>query len=67
MFLLLLAGHREEVEVESSLDQSKALEVLGLYVNKTVRELPEQAGSIVKECKCELTSKCAGICILAVR
>ncbi|XP_048886829.1 apoptotic protease-activating factor 1 isoform X1 [Brienomyrus brachyistius] len=47
-----VSGQREEVEVESSLDQNKALEVLALYVNRTVRELPEQAGSIVKECKC---------------
>lgn len=45
-------GHRFKVPVESGLDDEKALEILALYVNgKSSQTLPEQARSIVKECK----------------
>uniref|UniRef100_A0AAR2K4S5 CARD domain-containing protein n=1 Tax=Pygocentrus nattereri TaxID=42514 RepID=A0AAR2K4S5_PYGNA len=39
------------VPVESGLDEEKALEILALYVNGKLHNLPEQARSIVKECK----------------
>lgn len=45
------AGHRFKVPVESGLDEEKALEILALYVNGNSQKLPEQARSIVKECK----------------
>ncbi|XP_062850235.1 apoptotic protease-activating factor 1 [Trichomycterus rosablanca] len=44
-----VSGHKSSVFVESGLDDEKALEILALYVNK--KTLPEQARSIVKECK----------------
>lgn len=44
-------GHRFKVHVESGLDEEKALEILALYVNRNAQSLPEQARSIVKECK----------------
>uniref|UniRef100_A0A8C2B1L7 Apoptotic protease-activating factor 1 n=1 Tax=Cyprinus carpio TaxID=7962 RepID=A0A8C2B1L7_CYPCA len=40
-----------EVPVESGLDEEKALEILALYVNGKPHKLPEQARSIVSECK----------------
>ncbi|KAL2102993.1 hypothetical protein ACEWY4_002161 [Coilia grayii] len=46
-----VSGQRYEVAVESGLEEDKALEVLALYVNSNPRKLPEQARSIVKECK----------------
>uniref|UniRef100_A0A671L1M9 Apoptotic protease-activating factor 1 n=1 Tax=Sinocyclocheilus anshuiensis TaxID=1608454 RepID=A0A671L1M9_9TELE len=40
-----------EVPVESGLDEEKGLEILALYVNGKPQKLPEQARSIVSECK----------------
>lgn len=53
-------GHRFKVAVESGLDEEKALEILALYVNTP--NLPEQARSIVKECKGMSTCFSALIC-----
>lgn len=50
-------GHRFKVPVESGLDEEKALEILSLYVNGNSQNLPEQARSIVKECKGTCTWK----------
>uniref|UniRef100_A0A8C9TN00 Apoptotic protease-activating factor 1 n=1 Tax=Scleropages formosus TaxID=113540 RepID=A0A8C9TN00_SCLFO len=47
-----VGGQRFEVHVESGLGHKKALEVLALYVNKKPEDLPDQAYSIVRECKC---------------
>ncbi|XP_059893912.1 apoptotic protease-activating factor 1 isoform X1 [Gadus macrocephalus] len=44
-------GVRQEVEVESGLDEDKALEILAMYVNTKPQQLPEQARSIVQLCK----------------
>ncbi|KAK2892733.1 hypothetical protein Q8A67_012721 [Cirrhinus molitorella] len=46
-----VSGTRFEVPVESGLDEEKALEILALYVNGKPQKLPEQARSIVSECK----------------
>ncbi|XP_058264012.1 apoptotic protease-activating factor 1 [Hemibagrus wyckioides] len=46
-----VSGHRFKVPVESGLDDETALEILALYVNGKSQTLPEQARSIVKECK----------------
>ncbi|KAF4080961.1 hypothetical protein AMELA_G00155320 [Ameiurus melas] len=46
-----VSGHRFKVPVESGLDDEKAMEILALYVNGKSQNLPEQARSIVKECK----------------
>ena len=48
---VFLAGVRHEVEVESGLDENKALEILAMYVNTKPQQLPEQARSIVQLCK----------------
>ncbi|KAJ8261828.1 hypothetical protein GJAV_G00158890 [Gymnothorax javanicus] len=45
-----VSGQKFEVAVESGLEEDKALEILALFVNSKQR-LPEQARSIVKECK----------------
>lgn len=37
--------------MESGLGKEKALEILSLFVNKKKAELPEEAHSIIKECK----------------
>ncbi len=47
----LCVGTSFEVPVESGLDEEKALEILSLYVNGKPQKLPEQARSIVTECK----------------
>lgn len=47
--LCVFKGQKSSVFVESGLDDETALEILALYVNK--KSLPEQARSIVKECK----------------
>ncbi|CAL8318870.1 unnamed protein product [Lota lota] len=44
-------GIRHEVEVESGLDEDKALEILAMYVNTKPQQLPEQARDIVQLCK----------------
>ncbi|XP_060051599.1 apoptotic protease-activating factor 1 isoform X2 [Erinaceus europaeus] len=44
-------GPKHLVPVESGLGKEKALEILSLFVNMKKTELPEQAHSIVKECK----------------
>lgn len=49
--LSLCVGTSSEVPVESGLDEEKALEILALYVNGKPQKLPEQARSIVSECK----------------
>ncbi|XP_034718930.1 apoptotic protease-activating factor 1 isoform X1 [Etheostoma cragini] len=46
-----VSGAKYEVEVESGLDEKKGLEILALYTNAKVQGLPEEARSIVKECK----------------
>ncbi|XP_051547321.1 apoptotic protease-activating factor 1-like isoform X4 [Myxocyprinus asiaticus] len=46
-----VSGKRFEVPVDNGLDEEKALEVLALYVNEKPQKLPEQARSIVNECK----------------
>lgn len=49
--LCICEGTRFEVPVESGLEEEKALEILALYVNGKPQALPEQARSIVSECK----------------
>ncbi|CAJ1054778.1 apoptotic protease-activating factor 1 isoform X1 [Xyrichtys novacula] len=46
-----VSGAKYEVEVESGLDEKKGLEILALYTNTKPQGLPEEARSIVKECK----------------
>lgn len=46
-----VSGAKYEVEVESGLDEKKGLEILALYTNSQIHGLPEEARSIVKECK----------------
>ncbi|KAI3366710.1 hypothetical protein L3Q82_009386, partial [Scortum barcoo] len=46
-----VSGAKYEVEVESGLGEKKALEVLALYTNTKLQGLPEEARSIVRECK----------------
>lgn len=56
--LCLCVGTSFEVPVESGLDEEKALEILALYVNGKPQKLPEQARSIVSECKGTNNSLC---------
>ncbi|XP_053113820.1 apoptotic protease-activating factor 1 isoform X3 [Hemicordylus capensis] len=44
-------GNKYEVPIESGLTHDKALEILSRFVNMDIMELPENADSIVKECK----------------
>ncbi|XP_057711417.1 apoptotic protease-activating factor 1 [Corythoichthys intestinalis] len=46
-----VSGAKYEVEVESGLDDNKALEILALYTRNSPEGLPEEARSIVRECK----------------
>uniref|UniRef100_A0A674D402 Apoptotic protease-activating factor 1 n=1 Tax=Salmo trutta TaxID=8032 RepID=A0A674D402_SALTR len=46
-----VSGSKSEVAVESGLEEDQALEILALYVNGKPQRLPEQARSIVRECK----------------
>ncbi|KAM3833199.1 apoptotic protease-activating factor 1 isoform 1-T4 [Vipera latastei] len=46
-----VTGNKYEVSVESGLAHEKALEILSLFVNMKVTELPEKADHIVRECK----------------
>ncbi|XP_077034841.1 apoptotic protease-activating factor 1 isoform X3 [Agelaius phoeniceus] len=46
-----VAGNKYEVHVESGLAHEKGLEILSLFVNMKISELPEQANSLVRECK----------------
>ncbi|XP_007420252.1 apoptotic protease-activating factor 1 [Python bivittatus] len=46
-----VTGNKYEVSVESGLSREKALEILSLFVNMKVTELPEKADHIVRECK----------------
>lgn len=46
-----IVGPRYEVEVESGLDENKGLEILALYTKTKLHGLPEEARSIVRECK----------------
>ncbi|XP_037316111.1 apoptotic protease-activating factor 1 [Pungitius pungitius] len=46
-----VSGSRYEVEVESGLDENKGLEILALYTKTKPQGLPEEARSIVRECK----------------
>ncbi|XP_041833714.1 apoptotic protease-activating factor 1 isoform X2 [Melanotaenia boesemani] len=46
-----VSGAKYEVEVESGLDENKALEILALYTDKKPQGLPGEARSIVRECK----------------
>uniref|UniRef100_F6W9P6 Apoptotic protease-activating factor 1 n=1 Tax=Callithrix jacchus TaxID=9483 RepID=F6W9P6_CALJA len=44
-------GPKYVIPVESSLGKEKGLEILSLFVNMKKADLPEQAHSIIKECK----------------
>ncbi|XP_008398784.1 apoptotic protease-activating factor 1 isoform X1 [Poecilia reticulata] len=46
-----VSGAKYEVEVESVLDDRKALEILALYTKMNQNALPVEARDIVKECK----------------
>ncbi|XP_070784897.1 apoptotic protease-activating factor 1 [Enoplosus armatus] len=46
-----VSGAKYEVEVESGLDENKGLEILALYTKTQLHGLPEEARSIVRECK----------------
>lgn len=46
-----VSGAKYEVEVESGLEEKKGLEILALYTNSNIHGLPEEARSIVRECK----------------
>ncbi|XP_075564062.1 apoptotic protease-activating factor 1 isoform X5 [Pelecanus crispus] len=46
-----VAGNKYEVHVESGLAHEKGLEILSLFVNTKISELPEQANCLVRECK----------------
>ncbi|XP_054242770.1 apoptotic protease-activating factor 1 isoform X5 [Indicator indicator] len=46
-----VAGNKYEVHVESGLAHEKGLEILSLFVNMKISELPEQANLLVRECK----------------
>ncbi|XP_042326099.1 apoptotic protease-activating factor 1 isoform X1 [Sceloporus undulatus] len=46
-----VTGKKYEVPVESGLTHEKALEILSLFVNMKIKELPEKADCIVEECK----------------
>lgn len=46
-----ILGFKHEVEVESGLDEKKAMEILALYTEKKPHTLPEEARGIVRECK----------------
>lgn len=48
---LYFVGAKYEVEVESGLDEDKGLEILALYTKSKPHGLPEEARSIVRECK----------------
>lgn len=50
-FMLDSVGNKYEVEVESGLDENKGLEILALYTDNRPHGLPEEARSIVRECK----------------
>ncbi|XP_073183556.1 apoptotic protease-activating factor 1 isoform X13 [Lepidochelys kempii] len=47
----LVTGNKYEVPVESGLAHDKGLEILSLFVNMKTTDLPEEADSIVRECK----------------
>lgn len=49
--MLISVGNKYEVEVESGLDENKGLEILALYTDNKPHGLPEEARSIVRECK----------------
>jgi hypothetical protein len=51
MSCYFVAGPKYEVPVESGLGKEKGLEILSLFVNMKKADLPEQAHSIIKECK----------------
>ncbi|KAM6961638.1 apoptotic protease-activating factor 1 [Tautogolabrus adspersus] len=46
-----VSGAKHEVEVDSGLDEDKGLEILALYTQIQLHGLPEEARSIVRECK----------------
>uniref|UniRef100_A0A673AXV7 Apoptotic protease-activating factor 1 n=1 Tax=Sphaeramia orbicularis TaxID=375764 RepID=A0A673AXV7_9TELE len=46
-----VSGAKYEVEVESGLEDNKGLEILALYTKTKLQGLPEEARSIVRECK----------------
>lgn len=46
-----ILGSKYEVPVESGLTHEKALEILSLFVNMKIEELPKKADDIVRECK----------------
>lgn len=46
-----VSGAKYEVEVDRGLDENKGLEILALYTKSKIQGLPEEARSIVRECK----------------
>ncbi|XP_026724062.1 apoptotic protease-activating factor 1 isoform X3 [Athene cunicularia] len=46
-----VSGNKYEVHVESGLAHEKGLEILSLFVNMKISELPQQANCLVRECK----------------
>ncbi|TFJ95719.1 ribosomal RNA small subunit methyltransferase NEP1 [Platysternon megacephalum] len=46
-----VTGNKYEIPVESGLAHDKGLEILSLFVNMKITDLPEEADSIVGECK----------------
>ncbi|XP_049616690.1 apoptotic protease-activating factor 1 [Syngnathus scovelli] len=46
-----VSGAKYVIEVESGLEDNKALEILALYTKSAQEGLPEEARSIVRECK----------------
>uniref|UniRef100_A0A8C3TCY0 Apoptotic protease-activating factor 1 n=1 Tax=Chelydra serpentina TaxID=8475 RepID=A0A8C3TCY0_CHESE len=46
-----VSGNKYEIPVESGLAHDKGLEILSLFVNMKITDLPEEADSIVRECK----------------
>nr|XP_033807286.1 apoptotic protease-activating factor 1 isoform X1 [Geotrypetes seraphini]XP_033807287.1 apoptotic protease-activating factor 1 isoform X1 [Geotrypetes seraphini]XP_033807289.1 apoptotic protease-activating factor 1 isoform X1 [Geotrypetes seraphini]XP_033807290.1 apoptotic protease-activating factor 1 isoform X1 [Geotrypetes seraphini]XP_033807291.1 apoptotic protease-activating factor 1 isoform X1 [Geotrypetes seraphini]XP_033807292.1 apoptotic protease-activating factor 1 isoform X1 [Geot len=46
-----VSGNKHLVSVESGLPLDKGLEVLSLFVNMKIKDLPSEADTIVKECK----------------
>lgn len=51
IFCNFVAGPKYVVPVESGLGKEKGLEILSLFVNMKKSELPEEAHSIIKECR----------------
>lgn len=44
-------GRKYEVHMESGLNDEKGLEILSLFVDMKIKDMPAQADKIVRECK----------------